>query len=232
MKTIKNILILILIVIPLSVKAQSKIWIDGYVYTEDSIQNVVPFATLCFYDTEDKTNLLYFTMCGPNGNFTVKPYDHTNSYFVTVSAAGCEDRSFHIKSIPEFLDNKPFSGNLTTNIKLQRKSIPNITKKTYELNDSVNGLCEYLLGLPNICKDEYGWASRDGGSICILINGNIAKEQVVSSLNAIPTEAVSEIEYYELPQGSVYGVALNIVLKIGQKSMPPSYIMQESKFIY
>jgi len=233
MKEIKNILFAMLFIIPLSIKGQPKIWLDGYVYAEkDSIQEAVPFATLSFFDTEEKTNVVYFTICGPNGNYEVKPYDHKRTYYVVASIPCYEDKEFHVKEIPEYWDSKPFSGNVTVNIKMTSKGESSITKRTFEPSDSVRGLCDYLMKLPNVCKDDVGWTTKSGGGICIFLNGSIANEQILSNMDNIPMDVVSRIDYYELPKGGVYEMALDIVLGIGDKPAFPSYKMKESRFIY
>lgn len=233
METIKNILIAMSFIMPLSINGQSKIWLDGYVYAEnDSTQEAVPFATLSFFDTEEKSNIVYFTVCGPKGNYEVKQYDHKKTYYVVANAPGYEVKEFHIKEIPEYWDNKPFSGNVTVNVKMTSKKESIVAKRAFEPNDSVRELCDYLMNIPNVCKDDMGWSTKNGGGICIFLNGNMANEQILSNINKIPMDVVSRIDYYKLPNGSLFEVALDIVLQIGDKPALPSYKMEESRFIY
>lgn len=238
MKTYKFIFAFILMCISfnLSAQSESKIWIDGYVFTEiPDNQKGIPFAIISLYDTPNHDNLKYFTVCGPFGNYRIKPYEYTKEYYGTIECPGYESRSFHIKPVPEFWsDGRPFKGNATVNIKLNPISISKniVSEKFVNKNDSVKNLLQFLQTLPNIIYENGNLFTKHEGSICLLMNGYfINSSNLIQLLEQIPANAVSSIEYYTLPEENLYHAAVNVVLKIGTQASWPKYSKKESFLI-
>lgn len=238
MKTIKLFLFLLWLITPaILINAQSNIWINGYVFTEkDSIQTPIPFATISLFESEKQDDIAYFAVCGPSGNYTIKPYDYKKAYYVVVKAPGYRSKSFHLKAVSEEWNGKPFSGNASVHVKLMPdNNISTIEKKDFAPNhlpDSIHKLSQYLLSLPNVHKEGKDWITTKGSSIILFINGNSIAPNVLETLDEIPLGVVSTVEYYELPHNDLFGMALNIVLKVGSKASFPTFHLKESNLIY
>lgn len=237
MKTHKFILAFFLTCISfnLSAQSESKIWIDGYVFSETTEkQKAVPFATISFYDTVNHDNLIYFTVCGPFGNYRIKPYDYTKEYYGTVECPGYEVRTFHIKPIPEtWGDGRPFKGNATVNIKLNPISVSTdiLAKKIENKNDTIKNLLQFLQTLPNIIYEEGNLVTKQEESVCLLINGYFINGNLVQELDQIPVNAVSYIECYTLPEESIYRTAVNVILTVGTQASWPEYKKRETSLV-
>lgn len=110
-----------MLLISIMLKAQSEIWVSGNVYTEvEGKQVMIPFATICVYDLTDTEKMEYFSVSGMQGNYYLKPYNYKKQYHYVVSAFGYKTKEFNLKEIPEYMDGKPFSGNATVNVKMEK----------------------------------------------------------------------------------------------------------------
>ncbi len=215
--------------------SQSNIWINGTVYSEqDSIQSVLPFATVRLYSDSTLTNLAYFAVCGPVGNYTIKPYDHTRSYYIVAEAPNSIVRKTKISPIPEIWDNKPFSGNATTNICIQPITNPihyksNIISKE-DLPDTASNLNDILLSIENINHDDDGWFTTDERGILFCINGMVVGVDKTAAFNQIPANVIEKITIYDTKENLLYGKAIDITLKIGSPTKQPDHWLRESMF--
>ena len=130
-------MILVMLLISIMLKAQSEIWVSGNVYTEvEGKQVMIPFATICVYDLTDTEKMEYFSVSGMQGNYYLKPYNYKKQYHYVVSAFGYKTKEFNLKEIPEYMDGKPFSGNATVNVKMEKSNdalTPMIKKIVYPL---------------------------------------------------------------------------------------------------
>ena len=88
---------------------QSDVWVDGYVYSIDNMkkQKIIPFASVYYYDINNHNDVKYCAMTGINGYYEFKPYNHSQAYFVKVTAPGYKQVTFRVKS---------FTGNITEKI--------------------------------------------------------------------------------------------------------------------
>lgn len=239
-----NLLLLFLFAcVNLHTAAQSNIWINGYTYTENAGKQItIPFATISVYDYTQTDQLRYFTMSGPFGNYHIKPYDYKKQYHFVVEAPGYKTRTFNMKEVPEMMNGKPFSGNTTVSILMEKDSLqfvasakPKIyTKEELEKNGlKVKSLSELLSLLPEIRKEGEDWiTTEDEGSVCLFLNGSNVTLQVLPALKELPPSVVSSFEYYQLPQGGTYSAVVNIVLSAGQKASMPTHRLMQSKLTF
>lgn len=142
MKLIKCMFLALTLISVMPLWAQTKIWLNGNVYSEvDSVQTMNPFATVKLYNDSGLTELAYFVVCGPFGNYSIKPYDHTRGYYIVAERSDSTARKTYLCPIPEIWDNKPFSGNATTNICIKPANPPIIRKLfAHSKYSSFNGL--------------------------------------------------------------------------------------------
>lgn len=217
-------------------QSESKIWIDGYVFSETAeTQKGVPFAVISFFDTATHDNLAYFTVCGPFGNYRIKPYDYTREYHAVVECPGYETRMFRIKPVPEtWSDGRPFIGNATVNIRLNpmpaSKDI--VPEKFVNEDKSVRNLLQFLQTLPDIVYEDGNLFTRREGNVCLLMNGYYMNGSgLIQQLEQIPANAVSCIEYYTLPEEGIYQAAVNVVLSIGTQASWPEYKKKDAALI-
>lgn len=237
MKTYKTILVFLLMYIScnLSAQSESKIWIDGYIFSEiNGHQKAIPFATISFYDTPEHDNLIYFTVCGPFGNYRIKPYEYTKEFYATVECPGYRTRNFHIKQMPDkWDDGTPLTGNVEINIKLNQISTSTniISRKVKNTNDTIKNLLQFLQTLPNIIYKEGNLVTKQEESVCLLINGYFINGNLVQELDQIPVNAVSYIECYTLPEESIYRTAVNVILTVGTQASWPEYKKRETSLV-
>lgn len=237
MKQFKSTFLAFMLICSMPAFSQSNIWINGTVYSEnDSIQAVIPFATVKLYSDSTLTNLAYFTVCGPLGNYTIKPYDHTKSYYVIAEAPNYAPRRTHISPIPEIWDGKPFSGNATTNIRLQPVSslaqYETIVMSKEDLPGTAASLYDILLSIEGIDCDADGWFTPDERGVLFCINGNVVGTEQAKAFNQIPTNVIAKISIYETKDNPSYGKAIDITLTIGSQAEKPDYRLSESQFFY
>lgn len=222
--------------------AQSNIWINGYTYTEEAGKQImIPFATISVYDYMQTDLLKYFVVSGPCGNYRIKPYDYKKQYHFVVEAPGYKTRIFNMKEVPEIMNGKPFKGNVTIHILMEKVPSQSVastkfqtyTKEKLEKNRKVKFLPELLSLLPEIRKEGEDWITTKGeGSVCLFLNGVNVDSKTLSTLNELPTNVVSSLEYYQLPQGGAYDAVVNIVLSMGQKASIPTFQLMQSKLIF
>ena len=242
----RNSLMIVFFIISISCSlhtaAQSNIWINGYTYTEEAGKQImIPFATISVYDYIQTDQLKYFVVSGPCGNYRIKPYDYKKQYRFVVEAPGYKTRTFNVKEVPEIVNAKPFSGNSTIHILMEKdtmQSVDSLFKTIYmkeelEKTGKVKLLPELLSLLPKIRKEGEDWITiKREGSVCLFLNGLKVDSKALSTLNELPTNVVSSLEYYQLPQGGTYDAAVNIVLSIGQKASMPTYELMQSSLIF
>lgn len=241
MRTKKIILTFLFIHLSLYVAAQSNIWLTGYIYCEKAgKQTTVPFATVSVYDYNKPNELIYFTVCGPHGNYNIKPYDHTKKYHFVVEAPGYKIKKINLKEIPEIWNGKPFSGNCNVYIPLDKdeKTSSKIETKIYTKEELKKGekaqtITDLLLLMPNICKEGNDWVTAQGkGSVCIFLNGIKATPKTLSNFDKVPADGVASIKYYQLPQGGIFDATVNITLIVGKPATPPTDKLEPSRFIF
>lgn len=242
MKKISLILLSLFAFVSLHTAAQSNIWVNGYTYTEEAGKQImIPFATISVYDYIQTDQLKYFVVSGPYGNYRIKPYDYKKQYHFVVEAPGYKTRTFNMKEVPEIMNGKPFSGNTTISILMEKDSSQSVastepqtyTKEQLEKNGKVKLLPELLSLLPEIRKEGEDWITVKGeGSVCLFLNGANVNSKTLSALNELPTNVVSSLEYYQLPQGGAYDAVVNIVLSMGQKASRPTFQLMQSKLIF
>lgn len=238
----KYVAIVLMSLISTVMNAQSDIWVNGTVHTEvDGKQIMVPFATVCVYDYAQTDDMKHFAVCGPHGNYHIKPYDHKQQYHYVVSAPGFKDRAFNLKAIPETLNGKPFSGNRTVNIKMEsipNGQIPEYKKIVYHLDDlkkkgQVKSIEDALSQISEIKKEGNDWIdTQSDGSVCFFLNGSSITAETYAKLESLPAEAIADIEYYGIPDGSAYSAAVNIHLTMGQSSKAPDYTLDETDLMF
>lgn len=242
MKKISLILLSLFAFVSLHTAAQSNIWVNGYTYTEEAGKQImIPFATISVYDYIQTDQLKYFVVSGPYGNYRIKPYDYKKQYHFVVEAPGYKTRTFNMKEVPEIMNGKPFSGNTTISILMEKDPSQSVastepqtyTKEQLEKNGKVKLLPELLSLLPEIRKEGEDWITVKGeGSVCLFLNGVNVNSKTLSALNELPTNVVSSLEYYQLPQGGAYDAVVNIVLSMGQKASRPTFQLMQSKLIF
>lgn len=235
MKIIKTILIAIMLISALPTFGQTTIWINGTVYGEkDSVQSVVPFATVKLYSDSTLKEMAYFAVCGPQGNYTVKPYDHTKSYYIVAESPKSAARQVTISPIPEIWDNKPFSGNATTNICVSpvacSMGYENYILAKDQFSASASNLNDILLSIDGIAHDDDGWFTTDERSVLFCINGNVAGAEKAAGFNKIPKSVVSRVTVYDTKEHPLYGKAIDITLTLGSQAQKPDYWLTESSF--
>nr|WP_294763039.1 hypothetical protein [Prevotella sp.] len=235
-------MILVMLMISIMLKAQSEIWISGNVYTEvEGKQVMIPFATICVYDLTDTDKMEYFSVSGMQGNYYLKPYNYKKQYHYVVSAFGYKTKEFNLKEIPEYMDGKPFSGNATINVKMEKCTdalTPMIKKIVYPLaglkkKSNAKYVVDALEMLPEIKKDGNDWIdSSTGESVCFFLNGTYVTPDIYTQLKVIPLDMIVELEYYKLPEGGNYGAVVNIHLSVGQTCKAPDYTLKENELIF
>lgn len=235
MKLSKIIIMAFMLISSMPLFSQSNIWINGTIYSEmDSTQTVVPFSTVKLYSDSTLKNLAYFAVCGPTGNYTIKPYDHTKSYYIVVESPNSYVRKLQISPIPEIWDNKPFSGNATTNICIKPKSSPiryeNHVLSKENLPSAASSLNDILLSIESISHDDDGWFTTDERGVLFCINGNVVGSEKTSAFNQIPANVIEKITIYDTKENPLYGKAIDITLTIGSQAKEPNYWLSESSF--
>lgn len=236
----KSILIMFMLLVSILTNAQTDIWVSGNVYTEENgKQSMIPFATICVYEMTETDKISYYTVSGIQGNYNIKPYDHTKQYHYVVSAPGYKSKVFNLKAIPESLNGKPFHGNRTVNIKLERDSmVEAIVRKSYSLAElkkwgSGKTIVDALALLPEIKKEDGEWIDKKSDeSVCFFLNGGYVTNYLYSKLQALPMDLIADIDYYKIPQGGNYGAAVNIHLTTGQSAKVPDYALEESDLMF
>lgn len=233
----KVILTLITLVCGLPLFGQSNIWINGTVYYEiDSLQCGVPFATVKVYSDSIHTELAYFTVCGPLGNYTIKPYDHTKKYYIVTEAPHFSTREVRISPIPEIWDGKPFSGNATTNICMDTVSTPKQLKTSIlskeNFPEKTGNLYDLILSIDNVNNESGEWFTSDERGVLFCLNGNVITDEKTKAFNQIPTNVIDKITIYETCSESLYGMVIDVYLTIGSKASKPNYHLSESQFFY
>lgn len=239
----KSVIILFMLLASIVTNAQTDIWVSGNVYTEvEGEQTMIPFATVCVYDLTDTDKLEYFTVSGMHGNYSIKPYYYKKQYHYVVSAFGFKTKEFSLKEIPEYINGKPFSGNATINVKMEKDSSVStleIKKVVYPLavlkkrGGEARNVMDALSLLPEIKREGSDWIdNKTDGSVCFFLNGVYVTSSIYARLQSLPLSMVVELEYYELPKESNYGAAVNIHLSIGQPSKAPDYELRENKLIF
>jgi hypothetical protein len=224
--------------IALPIFSRSDIWINGTVYTDvDSVQQVVPFAMVTLYTDSTQEHLAYFTVCGTQGNYVIKPYDHTKSYYLKVEAPGYAPREVNISPIPEVWDGKPFSGNATTHICLKASAGPQqqyeemrLTKAQF--SKGCKNLKDLLLTIPSIHFESGEWFTNDGRGILFCINGDVTTIEKDVLLKKIPVKYVDSLTIYSTDASFPYGLVVDIALVQGDQAQKPKYHMAESQFFY
>lgn len=237
MKQFKSTILAFMLICSMPMSSQSSIWINGTVYSEnDSIQTVIPFATVKLYSDSTLTDLAYFAVCGSQGNYTIKPYDHTKSYYIMAEAPDYAPRRTRISPIPEIWDGKPFSGNATTNIRLRPTSSPvqhkTVVMRKEELPETAKSLNDMLLSIEGIDCDADGWFTPDERGVLFCINGNVVGSEKTEAFNQIPANVIEKIYIYETEDNPAYGKAVDITLTIGSQSRKPDYRLSESPLFY
>lgn len=242
MKTVNTLFTIILLSICCNITAQSNIWINGYTYTEEQGKQImVPFATICVYDYAQTDELKYFVVSGTHGNYSIKPFDYKKQYHIVVEAPGYKTKTFNLKSIPETNNGKPFSGNCTIHILMEKDSLRNIhetTSKMYEMKElkgkaEIKSIPEILNLIPEIQKEGSDWInSKTKGSVCLFLNGTYITAEAYPQLEELPANIISSIKFHQLPESGIYDSALNIILSIGQQSSTPTYILKQSNLTF
>lgn len=242
MKTISIILLFMFACISQQTTAQSNIWINGYTYTEEQGKQVmIPFVTISIYDYPQTNNLKYFVVSGTHGNYSIKPFDYKKQYHYVVEAPGYKTKEFNTNPIPETNNGKPFSGNCTIHILMEKDTLHPITNalpKIYQKDElkkkgKVKSINDLLALMPEISKEGNDWITTEGkGSVCLCLNGTNLTAQTLPMLNELPTDAVSSLEYYQLPQGGIYEAVVNIMLIAGKQASAPTYTLQQSNLIF
>lgn len=241
MKTRILILAFLFACISLCATAQPKIFIMGYAYTEEgNKQTIVPFATISVYDYNQPNELKYFTTCGPYGNYTIRPYDHTKKYRFVVEASGYKIKEFNLEEIPEVWKGKPFSGNRNVNIPLikDKNTSSTIRDKKYTIamlkkEAKVKTITDLLHLIPEIRKEGNDWITAKGeGSVCLFLNGIVAAPQTLAKLDKLPVDGVTSIDYYQLGQGGLYDATINISLIVGKPATAPTDKLSPSPLMF
>ena len=243
MKTTKAFLAILFIHLSLNVVAQSKIWLTGYVYSvEVGKQTPVPFATISIYDYYNSNELKYFTVCGPHGNYNIKPYDHTRKYYFVIEAPGYKTKTINLKEIPEIWDGKPFSGNCNVYIPLEKdeETFSEIVTKSYTKDElrkkgKAQTITDLLLLMPEIRREGNDWVAtgyQREGSVCFFLNGIKATPKTLSKFDKVPADGVASINYYSLPQGGIFYAAVNVTLIVGKPATAPSEKLEPSRFFF
>lgn len=237
MKAIKRISVtLAILILSTAVFGQSKIWIDGTIYCEsDSTQKVIPFATVKLYSDSLLNELSYYAVCGPYGNFSIKPYNYNKDYYIIVEASGFSPRKARIVAIPEVLDNKPFSGNASINICLTslhpiiQYQTSFLSKK--EIHAKKSTLYNILLSINDIHCDSEGWYTTEGKGILFCINGMPISNEKTIVFDQMPYNVIEKITIYEISKHTPYGKAIDITLTIGKPARTPDFHLNESFLI-
>lgn len=241
MKAKKYILTLLFMYISLYATAQTDIWLTGYVYNEEAgKQTTIPFAAISVFDYNNPHELKYFTICGPYGNYRIKPYDHTKKYHLVIESPGYITKEINLKEIPEIWNGKPFSGNCNVYIPLDKdsKTSSKIKTKSYTKEELRKGakaetITDLLLLIPEIRKVENDWVTTQGdGSVCIFLNGIKATPKTLAKFDKLPADGVASIKYYQLPQENFFEATVNITLIIGKPATAPTYKLKPSRFIF
>ena len=238
----KSIMIFLVLLVSIATNAQSDIWVNGYVYSEVEGQQVmIPFATIGVYDLAETDKMEYYSVSGMQGNYCLKPYNYQKQYHYVVRALGFKTKEFNLKDIPEYMDGKPFSGNATVNVKLERDStikveeIKCISHSMGELQKKgkAKNVLDALSLLDEIKQDVNDWIDvKSDESICFFLNGMYVTADVYAKLQFLPVDMIVKLEYYKLPKGCNYGAGVNIVLAVGPENKAPNYKLGESKLVY
>lgn len=237
MKQFKVLLAALLVAVcGMSVRAQEDIWVNGNVFSEkDDVQTVIPFATVKFYNDKAFKDLAYYIVCGPFGNYTIKPYNYKNDYYIVVEAPGYKTRQLHISSISETLNGKKFSGNSSVHVRLEPDGTNKpcaskvITRK--EIPAGMSDVKQYLMSLDGINYDSDGWYTDDDRGILFCLNGKTINDRQAALLNEIDIRGVKNITIYETDSKSPYGKAIDITLTFGKPATTPNYRLGESALI-
>lgn len=235
-------MILLALLVSVVANAQSDIWVSGYVYTEVEGQQVmIPFATISVYDLTETDKMEYYSVSGMQGNYTIKPYHYQKPYHYVVRALGFKTKEFNLKAIPEYIDGKPFSGNASVNVKLERDSaiqVPHTQCVAYTMSElqkkgKAKSIIDAFNLLDEIKQDGNDWIDmKSEESVCFFMNGMYVTADVYAKLQYIPADMIAKLEYYKLPKNCDYGAAVNIMLSVGSESKAPNYKLGESELVY
>ena len=235
-------MLLLALLVSIVVNAQSDIWVNGYVYTEvDGQQIMIPFATISVYDLTETDQMEYYSVSGMQGNYTIKPYHYQKPYHYVVRALGFKTKEFDLKAIPEYIAGKPFSGNASVNVKLERDSaiqVPHMQCVAHAMSElqkkgKAKNIMDALNLLDEIKQDGNDWidtASEE--SVCFFMNGMYVTADIYAKLQCLPADMIAKLEYYKLPKDCNYGAAVNILLTIGTESKMPNYKLGECELAY
>jgi len=241
MKKFTIIFLFLALIAGLKGHAQSKIWIYGFVYENgnDDKQTLIPFATISYYSYENQSELKYFAMSGPMGNYLIKPYNYQAKYHVVVTAPGYKTVSFNLKEIPEVWNGKPFSGNASINVCMIKDvtetaaCIPHVyTMKQFDKQKKAKILGDLFTQMPEIKKEGSDLLTQQDGSIRLFVNGESVTGEICNQIDQLPVSVLSKIEYYALPKGGVYEGVLNIILNVGETVNAPSYRLKGNSFTF
>lgn len=207
--------------------AQDDIWVNGYVYTEDGgQQKPVPFGIVALFDSPERENLRYLTVCGPEGFYSIRPYDHTRKHFVAATADGFKEKTGWMKPVPETDGGKPFTGNVTLNLSLlSDKDLPEAqhqtTGRNVAIDTTASGVADVLKGIPGLKKDGDDWITASDRSVVFFANGMFVGIDALGNIEKLPVSLVESITLYDLPANHFYGQAVCIRLKMGQPATFP-----------
>ena len=187
--------------------AQDDIWVNGFVYTEDAgQQKAVPFAIVALFDSAERENLQYLAICGPEGYYSIRPYNHIGKYFVVATADGFKELTGWLSPVPDAEGGKQFTGNITLNLPL----LANDAK--------TDALCQ--TGGRNVAIDSSCLYVADV-SVVFFANGMFVGQEALENLEKLPINLVESITLYDLTDNHFYGQAVCIRLKMGQSATFP-----------
>ncbi len=207
--------------------AQDDIWVNGFVYTEDAgQQKAVPFAIVALFDSAERENLQYLAICGPEGYYSIRPYNHIGKYFVVATADGFKELTGWLSPVPDAEGGKQFTGNITLNLPLLANDAKtDALCQTGGRNVAIDSSCLYvadvLKGISGIKKDGEDWVTGNDRSVVFFANGMFVGQEALENLEKLPINLVESITLYDLTDNHFYGQAVCIRLKMGQSATFP-----------
>lgn len=207
--------------------AQDDIWVNGYVYTEDGgQQKPVPFGIVALFDSPERENLQYLAICGPEGYYSIRPYNHTGKYFVVATADGFKELTGWLSPVPDAEGGKQFTGNITLNLPLlandaKTDALCQTGGRNVAIDSSCLYVAEVLKGIPGLKKDGDDWITASDRSVVFFANGMFVGIDALGNIEKLPVSLVESITLYDLPANHFYGQAVCIRLKMGQPATFP-----------
>ncbi len=221
----KRILTLVILMATLFVaKAEGEYFYLSYVYysSTKSEREVIPLATVKYYDYDNPTKLMAVRITDFSGRYILRGLDVDKKYIVKVKAPNVKEQAF--VTIPNKGKFPPGNLGTSTKLKVPADYQPMLSAKTYQPADFKNLTVEQMINaLPNVNVTEEGEILTDeDGAVKIMFNGfyNNKVVQIYPKVKDLPAEKVIKtLDLYNLSkqEGTAYDAVINIHVTFDEK---------------